>query len=115
MVWRGGSSMHETIQVNTTTATKAEAERIAAALVERRLAACVQVSGPIHSCYRWQGKIETAEEWLCTAKTTREAYDQVEQAIRDLHSYEEPEIIAVPIVAGSAGYLTWLREQVGEG
>ncbi len=106
--------MHETIQVSTTTATKADAERIAAALVEQRLAACVQVSGPIHSCYRWQGEIETAEEWLCSAKTTREAYDQVEQAIRELHSYDEPEIMAVPIVAGSAGYLAWLREQVGE-
>jgi periplasmic divalent cation tolerance protein len=106
--------MHETIQVSTTTGTKADAERIAAALVERRLAACVQVGGPIGSCYRWQGKIETAEEWLCTAKTTREAYDQVEQAIRELHPYEEPEIIAVPIVAGSPGYLAWLREQVGE-
>ena len=97
--------MHETIQVSTTTATKADAERIAAALVERRLAACVQVGGPIRSCYRWQGKIETAEEWLCTAKTTREAYDQVEQAIRELHPYEEPEIIAVPIVAGMP--VTW--------
>ncbi len=106
--------MHETIQVNTTTATKADAERIATALVERRLAACVQVGGPVRSCYRWHGKTETAEEWLCTAKTTREAYDEVEQAIRELHPYEEPEIIAVPIVAGSAGYLAWLREQVGE-
>ena len=106
--------MHETIQVNTTTATKADAERIATALVERRLAACVQVGGPVTSCYRWQGKIETAEEWLCTAKTTREAYDQVEQAIRELHPYEAPEIIAVPIVAASAGYLAWLRDQVGE-
>lgn len=106
--------MHETIQVSTTTQTKADADRIAAALVEQRLAACVQVSGPIQSRYRWQGKVETAEEWLCTAKTTREAYDQVEQAIRELHAYEEPEILAVPIVAGSASYLTWLREQVGE-
>ena len=106
--------MHETVQINTTTATKADAERIAAALVERRLADCVQVGGPIRSCYRWEGKIETADEWVCTAKTTREAYDQVEQAIRELHSYDEPEILAVPIVAGSPGYLSWLREQVGE-
>ncbi|NLF67812.1 MAG: divalent-cation tolerance protein CutA [Candidatus Anammoximicrobium sp.] len=106
--------MHETIQVSTTTETKADAERIAAALVAQRLAACVQVAGPISSCYRWQGKIETAEEWLCTAKTTRETYDQVEQAIRGLHPYDEPEIIAVPIVAGSPSYLAWLREQVGE-
>ena len=104
--------MREAIQVTTTTATKADAERIAAALVERRLAACAQAGGPITSCYRWQGKVETAEEWLCTVKTTREAYDQVEQAIRQLHTYEEPEIIAVPVVAGSAGYLAWLEQQV---
>jgi periplasmic divalent cation tolerance protein len=109
---RGEDSMREAIQVTTTTATKADAERIAAALVERRLAACVQVGGPITSCYRWQGKVETAEEWLCAAKTTRAAYDQVEQAIRQLHPYDEPEIIAVPIVAGSAGYLAWLEQQV---
>lgn len=106
--------MSEAIQISTTTATRADAERIAAALVERRLAACVQVGGPITSCYRWQGTIETTQEWLCTAKTTRPAYERVEQAIRQLHPYDEPEIIAVPIVAGSAGYLTWLEQQVGE-
>ena len=105
--------MTEAIQISTTTATKADAERIAAALVERRLAACVQVGGPITSCYRWQGSIETAQEWLCTVKTTRPVYEQVEQAIRQLHPYDEPEIIAVPIVAGSAGYLAWLEQQVG--
>lgn len=106
--------MSEAIQVTTTTATKEDAQRIAAALVERRLAACVQVGGPITSCYRWQGAIETAEEWLCTIKTTRAAYEQVERAIRQLHPYDEPEIIAVPIVAGSAGYLQWLDRQVGD-
>lgn len=104
--------MREAIQLQTTTATKADAERIAAALVEQRLAACVQISGPITSCYRWQNAIETADEWLCTAKTTRDAYSRVEQAIRGLHPYDEPEIIAVPIVACSVGYLTWLVEQV---
>lgn len=104
--------MREAIQVHTTTATKADAERIAAALVEQRLAACVQVVGPITSCYRWQGAIESAEEWLCTVKTTRDVYARVEQAIRRLHSYDEPEILAVPIVAGSTGYLTWLDDQV---
>ncbi len=106
--------MGEAIEISTTTATRADAERIAAALVERRLAACVQVNGPITSCYRWQGAIETAQEWLCTVKTTRPAYEQVEQAIRQLHPYDEPEIIAVPIVAGSEGYLTWLEQQVSD-
>jgi len=107
-------SMSEAIQVSTTTATKEDAQKIAAALVERRLAACVQVGGPITSVYRWQGVIETADEWLCTIKTTRAAYEQVEAAIRQLHPYDEPEIIAVPIVAGSAGYLKWLDQQVGD-
>jgi periplasmic divalent cation tolerance protein len=106
--------MSEAIQVSTTTATKEDAQRIAAALVERRLAACVQVGGPITSCYRWQGSVETADEWLCTIKTTRETYEQVERAIRQLHPYDEPEIIALPIVAGSAGYLQWLDRQVGD-
>ncbi len=106
--------MSEAIQVSTTTATKEDAQRIAAALVERRLAACVQVGGPITSCYRWQGAVETADEWLCTIKTTRAAYEEVERAIRQLHPYDEPEIIAVPIVAGSAGYLQWLDRQVGD-
>jgi len=107
-------SMSEAIQVSTTTATKEDAQKIAAALVERRLAACVQVGGPITSVYRWQGIIETSDEWLCTIKTTRAAYEQVEAAIRQLHPYDEPEIIAVPIVAGSAGYLKWLDQQVGD-
>lgn len=105
-------TMGEAIQVHTTTATRADAERIAAALVEGRLAACVQIGGPITSSYRWQGAIETAEEWQCAVKTTRAAYARVERAIRELHPYEEPEIIAVPIVAGSSGYLAWLGEQV---
>jgi uncharacterized protein involved in tolerance to divalent cations len=109
------SAMTEAIQISTTTATKADAEKIASALVERQLAACVQVGGPITSCYRWQGQVETAEEWLCTIKTTAEAYQRVEQAIRELHPYQEPEIIAVPIVAGSPGYLAWLADQIEHG
>jgi periplasmic divalent cation tolerance protein len=104
--------MAEAIQVSTTTATKADAEKIASALVARQLAACVQVGGPITSRYRWQGQVESAEEWLCTIKTTAQAYQRVEQAIRELHPYQEPEIIAVPIVAGSPGYLGWLAAQV---
>jgi periplasmic divalent cation tolerance protein len=111
---QGGIGMSEAIQISTTTATREDAERLAAALVEQRLAACVQVGGPIASCYRWQGAIETAQEWRCTIKTTRAVYEQVERAIRQLHPYDEPEIIAVPIVAGSAGYLRWLEQQVGD-
>ncbi len=97
--------MADHVQVLTTAGSEEEAARIASALVERRLAACVQVLGPIVSRYRWQGVVEEAEEWQCLAKTEAARYPEVEAAIRELHSYEEPEIVATPIVAGSAGYL----------
>lgn len=100
------------VQVLTTAASEAEAEKIGAALVERRLAACVQTIGPITSRYRWQGKIEQAEEWQCLAKTEAGRYPEVEEAIREIHSYEEPEILAIPVLAGSKGYLGWISENV---
>jgi periplasmic divalent cation tolerance protein len=106
--------MADFIQVLTTTDSKNLAKQIGGALVERRLAACVQVVGPIASIYRWQGKIETAEEWQCWIKTTRQRFAAVEQAIRELHTYSVPEILAIPVVAGSAAYLQWLEEQVGD-
>jgi periplasmic divalent cation tolerance protein len=104
--------MSDCVQVLTTTGSEEEAGRIAALLVERRLAACVQVVGPITSRYRWQGAIEEDREWQCLAKTTRGAYEAVEAAIREAHSYDEPEIIATPIVAGSAGYLAWIEDGI---
>lgn len=104
--------MSDYVQVLTTVSSEEEAGRIAGVLVERRLAACVQVVGPIVSRYRWRGAIEEEREWQCLAKTTRAAYDAVEAAIREAHSYDEPEIIATPIVAGSAGYLAWIEENV---
>jgi len=104
----------EFVQVLTTAGSPQEAEAISAALVERRLAACVQVAGPIQSRYRWQGEIEAAEEWHCLAKTTAALYPEVEAAIRDLHSYDEPEIIAIPILASSRGYLAWIASEVVE-
>ena len=106
--------MAEYLQVLTTTDSEEEAERISGALVERRLAACVQVIGPISSRYRWQGKIETAREWVCVAKTEASRYPGVEAAIRELHSYDEPEIVATPIVAGSRGYLDWVSHSVDD-
>jgi periplasmic divalent cation tolerance protein len=107
--------MTEYLQVQTTAGSAEEAERIGAALVERRLAACVQTIGPISSRYRWQGEVETAREWLCLAKTEASRYAELEAAIRELHSYEEPEIVATPIVAGSAGYLEWISLGVDNG
>ena len=100
------------VQILTTAGSEEEAGRIAAMLVERRLAACVQVVGPIVSRYRWQGEVEEEREWQCLAKTTRMAYEEVEAAIRELHSYDEPEIVATPILVGSAGYLAWIEENV---
>lgn len=102
----------EYIQVVTTVARREEAESIAQTLVDRRLAACVQISGPITSVYRWRGKMETAEEWQCTAKSRRDLYPRIEEAIRRLHSYETPEILATPILAGSEAYVAWLEGEL---
>lgn len=104
--------MSDYLQVVTTTASHEMAQSIARALVQRRLAACVQVSGPIDSVYRWQNQIESSQEWVCSAKTRADRFGEVERAIRELHSYDTPEIIAVPIVAGSADYLVWVDAQV---
>src|SRR5689334_1454185 len=100
------------LQVQTAVSSEEEAEKISRALVVGRLAACVQVVGPIASCYRWQGEVEEDREWLCLAKTESSRYAQVEAAILELHSYDEPEVIATPIVAGSRGYLDWLSASV---
>ncbi|WP_376794048.1 divalent-cation tolerance protein CutA [Thermogemmatispora sp.] len=103
--------MAEFLEVRTTIDSEEGAREIARQLVEQRLAACVQISGPIQSVYWWQGQIEQAQEWLCSAKTRADLYGAVEQAIRAVHSYEEPEIVAVPLVAGSEGYLRWLAAE----
>jgi periplasmic divalent cation tolerance protein len=104
--------MTEFLQITTTTGARQDAERIAAELVSRRLAGCVQISGPIHSTYRWEGKTETAEEWLCTAKTNRLQLGAIQQLLDEVHGYEMPELIATPIVGGSEKYLKWLGEQI---
>jgi periplasmic divalent cation tolerance protein len=100
----------EYLQVQTTAGSEQDAERIAATLVERHLAACAQIVGPIVSHYRWRGEVEREREWLCLAKTSSARFAELERAIRELHAYEEPEIVATPIVAGSPGYLGWLGE-----
>ena len=100
------------IQVTTTTATETEAGRIATALVEQRLAACVQIEGPLKSTYQWQGQIEQSQEWRCCAKTRDTLFAAVSQTIRQLHPYECPEILATPILAGSETYLAWLDAEL---
>jgi periplasmic divalent cation tolerance protein len=100
--------MTDYILVVTTFSKRDEAEAAAADLVDRRLVACAQVAGPILSVYRWQDKTERNEEATLTLKTRADRYPQVEAALLKLHPYETPEILAVPIVAGHAGYLQWI-------
>src|SRR4051812_28143989 len=102
--------MPDFIEIQTTTATHQEAQQIARELVERRLAACAHVVGPIESVYRWQGAIETAQEWQCIAKTRAELFVAAEQAIREFHTYELPQILAVPIATGTNEYVAWLTK-----
>jgi periplasmic divalent cation tolerance protein len=97
------------IQVVTTTDSEAVAARLARMLVERRLAACVQIVGPVTSVYRWQGRIEEAREWQCLIKTREDLFEAVAAALRAVHPYECPEIVALPIDAGDPAYLDWLR------
>ena len=85
-----------------------EAARLADMLVGAHLAACVQILPEMESVYRWEGKIERAPEILLLAKTTKSKFEELEREVRALHSYDTPEIIAVPVVAGSARYLEWL-------
>ncbi len=104
--------MSDKALILTTGGSKEEAQRIARALVEQRLAACVNVVGPIESVYRWHGEVESAAEWLLLIKTTAAAFERVSQTVRELHSYELPECIAVSIEAGSSDYLNWIGENV---
>ena len=97
--------------VLTTTATREDAGKIARALVERRLAACVNLVA-IESVYRWKDAVESAEEWLLVIKTTAAAFDQVHAAIQELHTYELPECVLLPIEGGSEEYLAWIGESV---
>ena len=103
----------EAIIVFMTASNGEEAARLADMLVGAHLAACVQIFPEMESVYRWQGKIERAPEILLLAKTTRSKFEELEREVRALHSYDTPEIIAVPVVAGSASYLEWLSKAAG--
>ena len=104
--------MTEYIQALTTVERREDAERIAQELVARRLASCVQIAGPIHSTYHWQGQIVTAQEWQCLAKSRRDLFPEIERAIRRLHPYEVPEILATPLVDAGADYLAWIDKEI---
>jgi periplasmic divalent cation tolerance protein len=107
--------MTEFVQITTAAGSREEADQVARELVERRLAGCVQILGPIKSVYRWRGQVEQGEEWLCLIKTSSDQFAVIEAAIGELSSYECPEIIATPVTAGSARYLAWLARQVSSG
>ena len=98
--------------VLTTAGSQEEARKIAHTLVEQRLAACVNIVPRIESIYRWQGKVESAAEWLLLVKTTGRRSERVRAAISELHSYELPECICLSIEDGSAAYLDWIAQSV---
>lgn len=98
------------IVVFMTAANGEEATRLADMLVGAHLAACVQILPEMESVYRWEGKVERQAEVLLIAKTTRGKFDELEREVRALHSYDTPEIVAIPILTGSASYLEWLTQ-----
>lgn len=98
-------------QVTTTTDAREAAAGLARGAVDARVAACGQVVGPIQSIYRWQGRVETTEEWYVVFKTTAARYPALEAHVRAHHTYEVPEIVATPIVDGDPGYLAWVRAE----
>ena len=99
------------LHVQTMTDSRAEAMELANDAVRARLAACAQVAGPIASTFWWEGDIERTEEWMITLKLPAERYTELAEFLIERHSYDEPEIVATPIVAGSAGYLDWIAEE----
>jgi periplasmic divalent cation tolerance protein len=107
--------MSDLIVVFMTAASIGEARRIADQLVETRLAACVQLIPEMESVYRWQGEIQREKEVLMLAKTTADRFSQLEEAVREIHGYETPEILAVPASLISEPYRAWLIENVSGG
>jgi periplasmic divalent cation tolerance protein len=108
----GGESRY--LHVQTTTDSRAEAIELGHAAVAARLAACAQVSGPIASTYWWEDGLERAEEWLLVLKLPARRYQAVADFLSERHSYDEPEIIATPIVAGSPSYLSWIDDETAQ-
>ncbi|MFE2379781.1 divalent-cation tolerance protein CutA [Streptomyces sp. NPDC059398] len=96
------------LAVLTTTDSESKAHDLAASAVEKRLAACAQIDGPVRSVYRWEGGIETDTEWRVLCKTTADRFEELAAHIKAVHDYDTPEIIATPITAGSDEYLAWL-------
>lgn len=104
--------MTDKIVVFSTCATEAEADQIARALVEARVAACVNIVAGARSIYRWRGAVESAEEWLLIIKSSRELFAALQVELEKAHSYKIPELLALPVVEGAANYLSWLEGQL---
>jgi periplasmic divalent cation tolerance protein len=105
--------MTDKIVVLSTASNAAEAEAIARRLVEERLAACVNVVTGVRSFYRWKGKIEKSPEWLLVIKSSRGRFEELRAALEKLHSYDVPEVIALPVVEGTKNYLHWMEGELG--
>ncbi len=100
------------LMVITTTDSVEDANRIADAVVKKRLVACAQVEGPMISTYWWEGKVEQGQEWKCSMKTSTALYSDLEAELTRVHTYDTPEIIAIPIVQGSREYLAWMADEL---
>jgi periplasmic divalent cation tolerance protein len=107
--------MQERLVVLITAGSQEEADRIANTLVAEMLAACVNVLPGVTSVYRWEGEVQRDQEWLLVTKTTREVLDDLVRRVQAIHSYDLPEIIALPVVGGSKGYLRWIDGEVHGG
>ena len=105
----------ENVVVFITVSSKKEAEKIAASLVKKGLAACVNIIGGVESIFKWKGKIEKADELLLLAKTKKSLFKELRDEVKSLHSYETPEIIALPIVMGDKDYLKWVKDVTKKG
>jgi periplasmic divalent cation tolerance protein len=104
--------MTDKIVVLSTCASAEEAERLARRLIDDRLAACVNVLSPVRSFYRWKGAVEDSAEWMLVIKTTRDKFDALRAAVESAHTYELPEVIAIPVVEGSPNYLSWIEREL---
>jgi periplasmic divalent cation tolerance protein len=107
--------MSERLVVLMTAGSQEEADRIANALVTKMLAACVNVLPGVTSVYRWEGELQRDQEWLLVAKSTRDVLDDLVQCVQAIHSYDLPEVIALPVVGGSEAYLRWVDSEVHGG
>jgi periplasmic divalent cation tolerance protein len=105
----------DTVRVETTVDSREGAERLARSVVEHRLAACAQVGGPITSFYRWEGRVQADEEWTVVVKTAADRLDELTAHIGEVHPYDVPEVVAVPVTGGNPAYLEWVRDETRGG